>query len=749
MDKVFKARASQEKILQYTRGWMGISAVPGSGKTHTLSALAAKLILEGHIRNDQEILVVTLVNSAVDNFSSRIAEFIKAANLLENIGYRVRTLHGLAHDIVRERPDLAGISNQFSIIDEAESTRMIETIANSYLHEHHEIGDFLLNPEVSLDHDYKARKQWPELVASMNQDFIKQSKDDQLEPEDILARMEKLAYHDPLVEMGVQVYSQYQRGLRFRNALDFADLIRLAYRVLENDSDYLARLQDRWPYVLEDEAQDSSSIQEKILQKLVGEHGNWVRVGDPNQAIYETFTTANPKYLRNFLKEDGVLAYDLPNSGRSSRKIIALANHLVEWTSQEHPNTNLREALAPPYIKPTDPGDPQPNPADIPNSIYIRKDKMTPDAEISFVAGNLKRWLPQNQDETVAVLCPIAKYGEQLAEELQKEGIEIVELLKVSSSTRKTSRTIERVLQALAEPSSAKKLAPAFSEVASGKYPQEEARQDILEGTNFLQRFKNLEDFIYPQTEENWLRGSTIESLSETTLDLLSGFRDDMILFHQAASLPIDQLVLTIGQTLFTSPPELALCHKLALMLEFSAGLHPEFRLSDFASELTEISSNARKFEGFSDDDLRFNPDSHKGKVFISTYHKAKGMEWDRVYLLSVNNYDFPSAEVYDKYIGEKWFIRNNLNPQAELLGKLEALFLENRSALQADEGTATLKARVDYALERLRLLFVGITRAKQTLGISWNNGRYGDMQMAAALVELINFLEETNETST
>lgn len=747
MDKTFKPRASQEKILKYTRGWMGISAVPGSGKTHTLSALAAKLILEDHIRNDQEILVVTLVNSAVENFSMRIAEFIKAADLLENIGYRVRTLHGLAHDIVRERPDLAGISNQFSIIDEAESTRMVETIATGYLHEHQEIGEFLLNPEISLDHDYYARRMWPELVTSMNQDFIKQAKDYQLEPEDILAKMHKLGYDDPLVEMGVQVYSQYQRGLRFRNALDFADLIRLAFRVLESDADYLARLQDRWPYVLEDEAQDSSNIQEQILRKLVGENGNWVRVGDPNQAIYETFTTANPKYLRRFLTEHRVVGHDLPNSGRSSRKIIDLANHLVQWTSQEHPNEKLREALAPPYIRPTDLGDPQPNPVDIPNSIYIHKNKMTPDAEINFVVGNLKKWLPQNQDKTVAVLCPIAKYGEQLAEELQKEGIEIVELLKVSSSTRKTSRTIERLLQALAEPSSTKKLAPAFSEVASGKYPQDKFKQDILDGVNFLQRLKNLEDFIYPQSAEFWLNDNTYSSLSQTTQDLLSAFRNDMALFHQAASLPIDQLVLTIGQTLFTSAAELALCHKLALMLEFNAGLHLEFRLSDFASELTEISSNARKFEGFSDEDLRFNPDNHKGKVFISTYHKAKGMEWDRVYLLSVNNYDFPSAEIYDKYIGEKWFIRGNLNPQAELLGKLEALHDENFSALQADEGTATLQARVDYALERLRLLFVGITRAKQTLGITWNTGKKSDMRIATPLVELITYLEENNET--
>ncbi len=73
----FTPRPAQEKILKYTQGTMGISAVPGSGKTHTLSALAAQLILGGFLERDQEILIVTLTNSAVDNFSSRINTFLE------------------------------------------------------------------------------------------------------------------------------------------------------------------------------------------------------------------------------------------------------------------------------------------------------------------------------------------------------------------------------------------------------------------------------------------------------------------------------------------------------------------------------------------------------------------------------------------------------------------------------------------------------------------------------------------------
>ena len=81
-------RPGQQSILRYKSGRMGISAVPGSGKTWTLSFLAANLIKEGAINPEQEILIVTLVNAAVDNFSARISTQLQAADLLPGLGYR-------------------------------------------------------------------------------------------------------------------------------------------------------------------------------------------------------------------------------------------------------------------------------------------------------------------------------------------------------------------------------------------------------------------------------------------------------------------------------------------------------------------------------------------------------------------------------------------------------------------------------------------------------------------------------------
>ena len=68
-------RPAQESILTYRSGRMGISAVPGSGKTWTLSRLAAQIVSSGVLQDDQELLVVTLVNSAVENFNQRVSSF--------------------------------------------------------------------------------------------------------------------------------------------------------------------------------------------------------------------------------------------------------------------------------------------------------------------------------------------------------------------------------------------------------------------------------------------------------------------------------------------------------------------------------------------------------------------------------------------------------------------------------------------------------------------------------------------------
>jgi len=517
-------------------------------------------------------------------------------------------------------------------------------------------------------------------------------------------------------------------------------LIRLALKALEADEAYLTRLRKRWPYILEDEAQDSSKLQEDILRTLAGPKGNWVRVGDPNQAIYETFTTARPEYLRDFLQEKAVKAKELPNSGRSTKSIIALANYLIEWSTKSHPVKGVRERvpLAAPYIEPTPRGDPQPNPKDDPSQVHLFTEPMTPGDEIGAVVRSLKRWLPDNQDKTVAVLVPRNDRGAQLVKLLKNEEIDVVELLRSSSTTRETAGSLVHVLTALTNPNAGGALSWAYRVWRRADRDDEVLADRVDRVAKALGGLQQVEDYLHPRAGTDWLDGEAVGQLiaeDDTAFDNLVAFKRLVRRWQEAVVLPIDQLILTLAQDLFDTSADLAIAHSLAVHMRRAEDTNRHWRLPDFTQELKAIAQNKRRVVDLGEDAHGFDPDDHKGKVTIATMHAAKGLEWDRVYMMSVNNYDFPSAEPQDQFIGEKWFVRDSLNLQAEALEQLERL--ADSLPFPYEEGRATETARIDYAAERLRLLYVGITRARRELVLTFNTGRDGKVLQATPFIGL------------
>jgi len=685
--------------------------------------LAAELVAEV-IEDQEEVLVVTLVNSAVDNVSNRIDKDLKDRGLIPRVGYRVRTLHGLAHDIVRERPGLVSLAEDFQIIDEREAARILEDCCTGWLQTHAGILERYVKPDIEgTKLSWVERDPWPELMQDIAGAFIRRAKDQRIYPESLQSLLVDREQELPLAHMGAAIYASYQRALSYRGGVDFDDLIWRALDALRADPDYLERLQKRWAFILEDEAQDSSRLQEEILKTLAGEHGNWVRVGDANQAIFETFTTASPEYLRRFMKREDVTPLELPHSGRSCEEIINLANHLIDWVAQGHPEPDVRKALSTPHILPAPPGDSQPNPAAGPDGIRLIRQTFTAEEEIRRVADSLERWLrlPEHQQETVAVLVPRNERGFKVADELRGRGVKCLELLQSTASTRQTARLLGSVLSYLAEPASAGKLAEAFRASKREAKEHAEENQQVKRLSKMLRRCPRVEDYLWPQLGRDWMATlSKDEADALEMVDELAAFRELMRTWQQAVVLPIDQLILTLAQDLFEEPVDLALAYKLALLLRDVSHVHSEWGLTELTEELGIIARNQRKFMGLSQDDTAFDPNNYRGTVVVTTMHKAKGLEWDRVYLMSVNNYDFPSVQSYDTYIAERWFIRDNLNLQAECLSQLDAA----RTGGPYTEGQATYQARLDYVAERLRLLYVGITRARKELIVTWNTGQ-------------------------
>ena len=122
-------RKDQKKIMKYKSGSMGIQAVPGAGKTFIITNLVAQLIEDMENENrDGKILVLTYMNSAVNNFKSRIRGILSDKDLPKS-RFEVMTIHSLAMKIIKENTDIAFVSEETEIIDDYKKSLLINSDA--------------------------------------------------------------------------------------------------------------------------------------------------------------------------------------------------------------------------------------------------------------------------------------------------------------------------------------------------------------------------------------------------------------------------------------------------------------------------------------------------------------------------------------------------------------------------------------------------------------------------------------------
>ena len=109
-------------------------------------------------------------------------------------------------------------------------------------------------------------------------------------------------------------------------------------RILKENPDILAYYQDICEYIIEDEAQDSSGVQQELIALLSGKHKNIIRCGDVNQSITATFSNADVEGFRNFITENNNVSMNC--SQRCAKGVWECANKLVETFSQKEDSSN-------------------------------------------------------------------------------------------------------------------------------------------------------------------------------------------------------------------------------------------------------------------------------------------------------------------------------------------------------------------------------------------------------------------------
>jgi DNA helicase-2/ATP-dependent DNA helicase PcrA len=614
---------------------------------------------------------------------------------------------------------------------------LLERAEENWLASHPDLWDLLLDADTA-----DARGFWRQRILEMAQATVEVAKNRRWRPQAILERLAGRPYPD-LLRMAVEVYALYQSYVEASGGLDFDDLVWRAVDLLEAHPDFLERMHRRWPYVLEDEAQDSVPLQEELLALLAGPQGNWVRVGDPNQAITSTFTAAHPRHFRAFMDRPDVRTITMPQTGRCAPRVMALANHLVEWVCQEHPLAEVRErAFRFQMMEPAPPGDPQPNPPDEPNSIaiHVRGYARREQDELPRVAQLLERYSTRFPERTLAVLTPTNEVGYRMGEVLAARGVPYDELLESSSQARGVAGALGALLSFAADPLSREALAHAFEVLVDREWPPlvaaKERRSPLA---RLLRSVRASERLLFPSAEEDPLAALPAGRATAQDLQELGPLFDLLRWALAAAPLPVDQFVLVLAADLFTRPVDLATAHQIAAFLRGLADADPALRLPDLAEELSRVAAGRRRFAGLAEEDLGFSP--RQGRVTVATQHRAKGLEWDFVCLAGVDRFWVPH-DLEQTFLGS--YEQLGGNPTATVQAQLRAAMGEAGAA--TDTAEATRQANLETIAERLRLLYVGITRARRHLQVSWSQsvevyGRERPQEGTPVVAELARFL--------
>ena len=389
-------------------------------------------------------------------------------------------------------------------------------------------------------------------------------------------------------------------------------------------------------------------------------------------------------------------------SNRSSKDIIDLANKLVKYVTTEFNQIECREALEAMDIKtvPENKGykeNPKPEVYSINTKRYITwQDEIE---KTVMYAQNIKKKYP---DKSIGILVPYNDQVTQVSKVLTDNNLEFEELGPNSLNKRRMLVNISYIIDFILNCDDIQKLILVLDKVFIHT-------DNELGKSDFLELIKNYttEELIYNENKE--------DLIIDNESDVYRGYVKGINVIKEILEYPItrlDLLILFIGQKLELEKEDRAVIDYVSFYIKYLLIENINMSLTD----VYEIISNTknRVFNYIIDVVYEINGyEPQPGSITVCNYHKSKGLEWDCVFLLGLVQYNFPD-NVKQKFQSDRWYLKDRYkNPIAVVKSEIDKIL--NKS-IDIDY---MYKSKIDVINEKIRLLYVGITRAKEMLILS------------------------------
>lgn len=658
-------RPDQQPVLDYKSGQMAISAVPGAGKTTILLALILKLLENG--AQAENIFVLTYMESAARNFRERIKSIREDSAQLPNIS----TIHGLALRILKENGNFErlGLSSDFEICDDTQRSRIVKEIATKMKLKKTETDEFDRAVSVFKIGGGTFKPLTPNPSSARDEGRSDETSANSTKPRVVTPIQSKgtqtPATLNPKVKKFQLFYEDYQTALKSSNLIDYDDMLISSVRLLEENPDILAHYQDICHFVIEDEAQDSSAIQQKLINLLSAKYKNLIRCGDINQAITTTFSNADVEGFRKFIQTSNNVSMNC--SQRCTKEVWTLANDLVTF-AQEH--DEMKNAFFKIFMQPVEGRNP------------VSENAVTPKIfdstleEKNYILSVIKNTLKKDPKATVGILLRNNFQVVQWMDFINNSGLKTI-----TRSECLEQKTIFRVIFAVLSMI----LNPFDNNVVADNY-------EILAESGFYKQRLGTEIRKY----ENPFISLNCDDINNIHLEQ---FYWDMTYWLSFPQLAADELAIKIGLHYFSNEIEKSNVYLISTLIKRISLANSNFEY--IMTRLAELSkkTSLSGFKFFSEED-ESDKEFLEGKVQIMTLHKSKGDEFDLVFL----------PEMAEK----------NLTLDFAQIKLKSSDFMENIRQLNPNyKPKSEIQLKEELLAENLRLLYVAITRAKKNLHIT------------------------------